>query len=413
MEAQDRIARRKSGPFGQRRGVAREICISDEDPFSSAAVRNARAVDDRLRELAPAVKLSRENITLLTRYQHVAAGLRDWRTFSSTSRPWHDPKSVRPELLLTDDPPKHTAVRAVIAAALSPRALARMAEAFNADAEALVLRLREKSGTTIDAMAEIARPFVYKVLPDLLGIPLAGRENLYAFGNMVWATLGPVNELFAAAMKSTGPVIEWVEHCCNRENLAPGSLGLQMFLSADRGEITQEEAKLLVGILLSAAADTTVMTLGNLIRAFGLFPAQYQLVRADAALVRAAFEESLRWDSPSRLAGRITMRDVEIEGVLIPKGERCGLMFAAANRDPRQWRRPDDFDVRRDNRGHLGWGLGIHACVGRVLAGLEAEALVGALARHIKSFEPAGAPEPWMTAIGHGPEKLHMRLTAQ
>src|SRR6516225_1509436 len=184
--------------------MRREICVSDEDPFSAAAVRNARAVDDRLRELAPAVKLSRENITLLTRYQHVAAGLRDWRTFSSTSRPWHDPQSVRPELLLTDDPPKHTAVRAVIAAALSPRALAKMAEAFDADAEALLLRLREKSGTTIDAMAEITRPFVYKVLPDLLGIPAAGRENMYAFGNMVWATLGPVNELFQAAMKDTG-----------------------------------------------------------------------------------------------------------------------------------------------------------------------------------------------------------------
>ena len=393
--------------------MRRETCITDEDPFSAAAVRDARSVDDRLRELAPAVKLARENITLLTRYEQVSAGLRDWKTFSSTSRPWHDPQSVRPELLLTDDPPKHTAVRAVIAEALSPRALAKMGEAFRADAEALVLRLREKSGTTIDAMAEITRPFVYKVLPDLLGIPLAGRENMYAFGNMVWATLGPVNELFHAAMKDLGPVIEWVQRCCSRQNLTPGSLGMQMFLAADRGEITQDEAKLLVGILLSAAADTTVMTLGNAIRAFALFPEQYLLVRADLSLVRPAFEESLRWDSPSRMAGRITTRDVEIEGVVIPKGERCGLMFAAANRDPRQWLHPDRFDVRRDNRGHLGWGQGIHACVGRVLAGLQAEALLGTVARHIRSFETAGEPEPWMTSIGHGPEKLPVRFTTQ
>jgi len=393
--------------------VAREICITDEDPFSAAAVRNARAVDDRLRELAPAVKLRRENITLLGRYEQVAAGLRDWKTFSSTSRPWHDPKSVRPELLLTDDPPKHTAVRAVIADALSPKALAKMEEALRADAEALVLRLREKRGTVIDAVAEITRPFVYKVLPDLLGIPAAGRENLYAFGNMVWATLGPENELYAAAMKDTGPVIEWVEHCCSRENLTPGSLGMQMFAAADRGAITQDEAQLLVGILLSAAADTTVMTLANAIRAFALFPGQYQLVRADAALVRPAFEESLRWDSPSRMAGRITMREVEIAGVVIPKGERCGLMFAAANRDPRRWPQPDSFDVRRDNRGHLGWGQGVHACVGRVLAGLEADALLGAVARHIRSFEAAGDPEPWMTTIGHGPEKLPVRFEVQ
>lgn len=392
--------------------MARQICISDDDPFSAVAVRDARAVDDRLRELAPAVKLARENITLLTRYEHVSAGLLDWKAFSSRSRPWHDPDSVRPELLLTDDPPKHTAVRAVISAALSPKALSRMGAALRADADALVTQLKQRSDTTIDAVAQITRPFVYKVLPDLLGIPVAGRENLYAFGNMVWATLGPVNELFHAAMQDTGPVIEWLERCCSRDNLAPDSLGMQMFLAADRGEVTQDEAKLLVGILLSAAADTTVMTLANAIRAFALFPDQFQLVRADHSLVRPAFEESLRWDSPSRMAGRIAMQDVEIDGVVIPKGERCGLMFAAANRDPRKWLQPDRYDVRRDNRGHLGWGQGVHACVGRVLAGLEAEALLGAVARHIQSFEAAGEPEPWMTTIGHGPEKLPVRFTA-
>ena len=392
--------------------MTREIMVIDDDPFSAAAVRDARAVDDRLRELAPVVKLSRENITLVTRYEHVAAGLRDWKTFSSASRPWHDPNSVRPELLLVDDPPKHTGVRAVVAAALSPKALASMGAAFRADAEVLITQLKHKSGATIDAVAEISRPFVYKVLPDLIGIPAAGREYMYAFGNMVWATLGPVNELFHEAMKDTGPVIEWVERCCSRQNLAPGSLGMQMFLAADRGEVTHEEAKLLVGILLSAAADTTVMTLANAIRAFALFPEQYQRVRADYSLVRAAFEESLRWDSPSRMAGRITMRDVEIEGVVVPKGERCGLMFGAANRDPRHWLQPDRFDVRRDNRAHLGWGQGVHACVGRVLAGLEADALLGAVTRHIRSFEPAGEPQPWMTTIGHGPEKLPVRFTA-
>jgi hypothetical protein len=392
--------------------VTRTIYTTDDDPFSPAAVRDARAVDDRLRELAPAVKVARENITLLTRYEQVAAGLRDWKTFSSTSRPWHDPNSVRPELLLVDDPPKHTAVRAVVAAALSPKALSAMGTAFRADAEALVSGLRDKSGTRIDAVAEITRPFVYKVLPDLIGIPPEGREHMYAFGNMVWATLGPVNSLFHDAMKDTGPVIEWVDRCCRRENLAPGSLGAQMFLAADRGEVTQEEAKLLVGILLSAAADTTVMTLANAIRAFSVFPEQYRLVRADHSLLRAAFDESLRWDSPSRMAGRIAMRDLEIEGVVIPKGERCGLMFGAANRDPRQWHEPDRYDVRRDNRAHLGWGQGVHACVGRVLAGLEAEALLGAVARHIEAFEPAGEPQPWMTTIGHGPESLPVRFTA-
>jgi 4-methoxybenzoate monooxygenase (O-demethylating) len=392
--------------------MANEIPVSDENIFGAEAVRNARAVDDRLRELAPVVRLARENITMLARYEHVAAGLADWRSFSSKSRPWHDPQSVRPEILLTDDPPEHTRVRSVIGTALSPRALAAMAENFRADAAALVGRLRERSGTTIDAVGDITKPFVYKVLPDLLGLPQRGREHMSAFGHMVWATMGPQNELFEEAMQGTEAVIEWVDQCCNRENLDAQGLGMQMFLAADRGQITQAEAKLLVGILLSAAADTTVMTLATAIRAFSLFPEQYQLLRAQPTLARSAFDESLRWDSPSRMAGRIAARDVEIAGYVIAKGERCGLMFAAANRDPRKWPEPDRFDIRRDHRAHVGWGYGVHSCVGRVLAQLEAEALLGALIAGIERFEPAGEPEPWMTTIGHGPARLPVRITA-
>jgi len=303
-------------------------------------------------------------------------------------------------------------VRAVIGGALSPRALSRMSEAFQRDAEALVRGLAERSGSVIDAVADITRPFVYKVLPDLLGLPQKGREHMTAFGHMVWATMGPPNELFQEAMRDTEPVIEWVDGCCNRENLDAEGLGMQMFLAADRGEITQAEAKLLVGILLSAAADTTVMTLGTAIRAFSLFPDEYRLLRSQPQLARAAFDESLRWDSPSRMAGRITMHEVEIEGYTIPKGERCGLMFAAANRDPRKWQEPDRFDIRRDHRAHVGWGYGVHSCVGRVLAQLEAEALLGALIRYVERFEPAGEPEPWMTTIGHGPARLPVRFLA-
>jgi len=147
------------------------------DIFSRESIRNANAVDDRLREFAPAVRLPGEDIVMLARYEHVAAGLKDWKTFSSTSRPWHDPKSVRPELLLTDDPPKHTKVRAVISNALSPKALGHMAENFRRDARALVDSLKAREGQSVDAVANITQAFIHKVLPDLLGLPVKGREH--------------------------------------------------------------------------------------------------------------------------------------------------------------------------------------------------------------------------------------------
>lgn len=328
--------------------MSREIPVSDIDLFGAEAVRDARRFDDEIRETAPAVRLAREDIVVLGRFEHVSKGLSDWQTFSSRSRPWHDPRSVRPEILLTDDPPRHTEVRLVIAKALSPKALQALAEPFRRDADAVVERALDEQRDVVDAVDAISRAFVYKVLPDALGLPKWGRQNMAAFGHMVWATMGPDNALFAEAMRGSGPVLEWVDDCCNRENLDPNGLGMQMFLAADRGEITEDEAKLLVQILLSAAADTTVMTISTAIRAFSEFPEQYELLRSDPSLRRAAFDESLRWDSPSRLAGRITARDAEIDGYVIPKGTRCGLLFAAANRDPRRWEEPDRFDIRRN-----------------------------------------------------------------
>ncbi len=129
----------------------------------------------------------------------------DWKTFSSTSRPWHDPNSVRARKSCSPTIRRVTpTVRSVIATALSPKALNKMAEAFRADAQALVTRVKQKSGETIDAVGEITQPFVYKVLPDLLGVPVKGREHMYAFGHMVWATMGPMNELFQEAHERHG-----------------------------------------------------------------------------------------------------------------------------------------------------------------------------------------------------------------
>jgi len=269
-----------------------------------------------------------------------------------------------------------------------------------------------RAGEVIDANADITRPFVYKVLPDLLGMPETGRENMSAFGHMVWATMGPPNALFEEAM-TTAPVVgPWAETSCTRENMTKDGLGEATYRLADAGEITQDEAKLLVMTMLAAGSDTTVVTMATAIRAFCLFPGEWQKLRKNPALLRNAFDESLRWDSPSRMAGRITAKDVPIGDYLIPAGTRCGLMFAAANRDPRKWNEPERFDIERDLKGHVGWGFGLHSCVGRVMAQLEMEALFNALLKRIEKFEAAGEPEWWMTTIGHGPSKLPIRFTA-
>lgn len=380
------------------------------DIFTPEAVRNAREVDNALREFAPVVRLA-DGTHMLGRHQHVAAGLLDWKAFSSTSRPWHDPNSPRPEILLTDDPPRHTQVRKVIADALSPRALERIKDIFEVRAQELLERLRAREGEAVDAVGEVSQAYVFQVLPDVLGLPEEGREHMHGFSEMVWATMGPPGELFDQAMQHDySAVVQWLETQCERDALDPEGIGAEIYRAADRGQVTLPESKLLLQTVLSAGADTTFITMANALRAWALFPGEYAKLRAEPRKVRAAFDESLRWDSPSRMAGRITMRDVEIDDYLIPAGTRCGLMFAAANRDPRFWDAPDEYRLDRDTKHSLGWGYGVHGCVGRTLATLEAQALLGAIVDQVESIELAGPYEPWMTTVGHGPIRQPVRL---
>src|SRR5690606_4975104 len=126
------------------------------------------------------------------------------------------------EILLTDDPPRHTKVRSVIGNALSPRTLEGMRGIFTAGAEALVAELREREGEVIDAVEEITRRYVYTVFPDALGLPPGDRTHMHGFSHMVWATMGPENELFHEAMgEDFGPVLQWLDAVCDRSALNP------------------------------------------------------------------------------------------------------------------------------------------------------------------------------------------------
>ena len=378
------------------------------DIFTPDAVRNAREVDDALREFAPAVRLH-DGTVMIARHEHVTKGLLDWKSFSSASRPWHDPTSPRPEILLTDDPPRHTQVRKVIADALSPRALERVKDIFGQRARELLDRLEGED--TVDAVGDVTQAYVFQVLPEILGLPEQGREHMHGFSEMVWATMGPPGELFDQAMQHDySAVVEWLETQCERGALDPAGIGEQIYAASDSGQVTREEAKLLLQTVLSAGADTTFITMANALRAWALFPEEYAKLRSEPKKVRAAFDESLRWDSPSRMAGRITTCDVEIDDMVVPAGTRCGLMFAAANRDPRYWDAPDDYRLERDTRHSLGWGYGVHGCVGRVLAQMEASALLGEIVARVESIELAGPYEPWMTTVGHGPIRQPIKL---
>jgi hypothetical protein len=179
---------------------------------------------------------------------------------------------------------------------------------------------------------------------------------------------------------------------CRREALRPGGFGAQIWAVADAGKIPEEWAALLVRSLLTAGLDTTVNGIAAAIYGLASHPDQWSALREDPSLAAPAFEEAVRWESPVQTFFRTTTREVEVGGVRIPDGEKVLLFLGAANRDPRRWTNPDRFDIRRNASGHVGFGMGIHRCVGQTVSRVEAEIVLAALAQRVERIEITGQP---------------------
>ncbi len=388
------------------------VPVLDFDPFTVEAVQNAQVYDGMLREEAPVVYLSRYDIWAVGRHEGIHAVVGDWRNYSSTSRPFHDPNSVRPEILLTDDPPDHTRVRPVIQKVLSPTAMKRMRNSFVRAADELVDRLLSNGTVELDGHLDVAAAYVLKAFPDAIGLPDEGRHHLLNFGDAVFNTFGPPNEIYHRGLERGADAIAWVEANCKREALHSDGLGADIYTAADRGEVTAEEAELLVKTVYAAGSDTTTFGIGSLLRAFSKFPEQWEVLKKDPSLSRQAFEEILRHDCPARFGGRITMREVEIAGFRLPAGARLMVLWMAAGRDPRRWANAENYDLSRKLTGHVGMGYSIHACVGQALARLEGECIFAALARKVDRIELLGEPETAVNMAAHGYSRLPIRLHA-
>jgi cytochrome P450 len=368
--------------------------VLDVDPFCSGFFADPFPVHGVLRDAGPFVWLSRYSIGAVARYEHVREALTDWKTFSSARGVGMEDflrhgRFRLPSLILEADPPQHTRSRGVLGRVLSPPVLKRLREHFELEANTLVAALVQRK--RFDGISDLAEVFPLRVFPDAIGMSREGREKLLPHADLLFNSFGPRNELFQAAKEKVS--FEWIEELGRRENLAPEGLGMLVHEAADRGEISHEEAPLLVRALLQAGLDTTINALGATLYCLARFPAEWQKLQSEPKLAKAAFEEAIRFESPVQTFFRTTTCATSLGGTPLSEGDKVLMFLGAANRDPRQWPDADRYDITRRTVGHVGFGAGIHACVGQLLARLEGELVLTALARRVKTLRIIGGVE--------------------
>jgi cytochrome P450 len=383
-------------------------CV-DADPFSRAWIAELPSSDAALCRPAPAVWLSRYGCVATGRHAVVKAILPDWRRFTSTAKPCDDPVSLVPPILVTEDPPDHTIVRKALMQFFTPAALAVHAGAFAEAAERIVDEAIERG--EVDAVKHIAAAFVLKVFPDMIGLRDDGRELILDFGEAAFNTVGPINDIFQESFARAAPAFAWIERNTTRDAVRPGGLADSIFALGERGVIEPFRSELLVRATIAAGFDTTVLAIANAIGALLQAPEQWRLLREDRSRIRPLFEEVLRFDPPARVQGRTATEDCEVAGVTFRKGDPVALFLTAAGRDPSRWDDPDTFDLRREG-ANLGFGAGIHLCLGQALARMEFNALLNALVERIARIEPAGPGRRFINNAAVGWGELPVRLIA-
>lgn len=369
------------------------IPVLDVDPYSEEVLSDPFAYYAALREAGPVTYIPKYSVLAVGRFGETRSVFTDYANFVSSrgvgmedfklGKPWRPPS-----IILEVDPPDHTKTRKVMAKVLSPRVIRTLMDGFVETAELVIDHLLERP--EIEAVTELAEVFPRTVFAKAVGMKDVHDRHLVDYGSIVFNAVGPDNNIRREAMSRAPEVGSWITAACARDRLTDDGLGAMIYEAADAGDITHDEAGMLVRSLLSAGVDTTVTGIGNALWCLSQNPAQWDALREDTSLVKPCFEEVLRFTSPVHTFLRTANADTEIAGHSVPEGAKILCVLGAANMDPEKWGDPENFRVDRRPSGHMAFGAGIHGCVGQNIARGELEAVLGVMARKVARIEPTG-----------------------
>jgi cytochrome P450 len=380
------------------------------DPSDPGFLEDPYPALSRLRESAPVLYDERRERWFVTRHEDVRACLRDKR-LGRNFRHVMTPEEIGvPELeprgaafwaterwsLLWLEPPDHTRIRRLVAAAFTPRSV----EALREPACELARELLEPLAAAgrMELLYDYAQPYSIAVICRLLGVPLDRHRDLLDWSHQMvkMYEFDVPEENAVAANRAAAEFQEYVRGLIAERRAQPREDMVSALVEArvDGERLSEDEIVSTVIVLLNAGHEASVNTLGNGMLAFARHPEQWRRVVDGEVTPAVAGEELIRYDPPLQLFERwVLTDDFALGDTAIPRGQKLALLFGSANRDPRVFERPDEFDVGRENAiQHIGFGGGIHVCIGAPLARVELEASVDALRRYWPDFRLGSQP---------------------
>jgi cytochrome P450 len=319
--------------------------------------------------------------------------------------------------LLENEPPVHTRLRRLVAGAFARGHVERLRPRVAEMAENLANDVADagRDGSVLDLISLYAEPLPVQVIAELLGVPEADRHLLRPWSNAIvkMYEYGVTDEQRETAERASADFVQYLRDLLVERRAAPREDLLTSLLAetdTDGARLTEDELITTCTLLLNAGHEATVNVVGNGVTALLRHDDELARLRADDALVAPAVEELIRFDSPLQLFERTAVDDTPIGDVLVRKGSRIAALLGAANRDPAVFVAPDRFDVGRPDNPHLGFGAGIHFCVGAPLARVELQTSLHTLLRRFPRLALHAAPRRRPEFVIRGVESLPVTI---
>ena len=383
--------------------------VIEYDPFSQEFQADPFPVYRWMRDEAPVFYSEKWGWWALSRFEDVRAAATDPQTFLSYEGIDIDDTAKDqsgPGFLPDIDNPRHDQIRRMIQPRLLPNRIAEREDAVRAVVRGLIDVWRYRG--TVDLAQELAWPMPNEVFFDLLGLPSAraeGRAQLERWVHELKDRKPDDARLTPVAKAATAGIQSYFVDLLHERRARPRNDLVTHLVTADIDGVPFAEQDIgpasevlgLMMVLFLGGVESTAGLTGTLFKLLAENPGQRALLRENPALIPDAVEEAIRLATPLQLVGRTAAREVTLHGVTIPAGGRVVLVYGAANRDERRFTDPDRFDVTRGRFRHLGFGEGMHGCLGAPLARLEAKVALEEALPVLGDYTIAGPPERYRT----------------
>ena len=381
----------------------------------------------RVREATPIFRNPLTGVWMLTRFSDVYETLRDRRLGRAFDHLYSREELRQPELdprwtrfhqhekwsLLSLEPPDHTRIRKLVSKVFTPRSVSVLGPVVAGISRELIDRCREMG--TFDLLADYSQLYSVAVVAEVLGVPRSDTQALLDWSHAIvkMYEMSASDDVKTRAEVAAGEYIDHTRALIDDKRRSPDDRLMSKLVQVSDGgdRLSTDEVICTTMVLMEAGHEATVNTMGNGMKALMAQRDQWQRLVEREVDAATAVEELLRWDSPLQMFERWVLEpDVEIAGQPMAVGDEVGMLFGSAQRDPRRFDEPDRFDIGRGDPAHIGFGGGIHFCVGAALARHELAVALADLVANFPDVELAAEPVNHPTFVIRGLTELQLSI---